>query len=211
MTTNLIGPGKSVPFISQIDDVVEGQWKGRFCGIVAVYMVLSYYWRTENDADHPDLKTVSSYGLDIGGYTDGVGWVHSKLADVARHYGFSAVARSWFVRERDTDNMQNLGRLSSEEEKGLYRQQVCKEFLATVRSELSSGVPVILSVKEKFGNNGGNHLVVVTGMSDDGAAVTVNDPETSHNEAQQSIPVERLLKYSNFNAIFIYGKDYVHN
>lgn len=203
--SRFIGPGNKVPFVSQIDDVPDPQWQRKFCGIVSVYMVLAYWWNQRAIPHYPGLETVSKYGLDIDGYSDTTGWIHAKLAEVARHYHHEAVSRSWMVRHGDLSIIQNQGRAAARNEIARYKQQVQREFVATLRDELTDGVPVILSVKAKFGNNGGNHLVVITGIAEDGSAVTIHDPEEHRSAANREVPMSYLLEYSNFNAIFIYG------
>lgn len=198
------GPGDRVPFISQIDEVDDPQWQEKFCGIVAVYMVLAYWWSQKAIPHHPDLDAVSTYGLKIGGYGGKQGWIHSKLADVARHYKHPAVVRSWFMRDSDLMIMRNQNRLATSEEMDSYTNQVMREFVMTLEQHLSEGIPMILSVKPQFGMNGDNHLVVMTGISEDGSEVTVHDPQTHSEDANQVVSMKRLLEFSNFNAIFIY-------
>lgn len=199
-----IGPGDKVPFISQVDDVKDPAWQERFCGIVCVYMVLAYWWRKRSIPHYPTLDVVSRYGLTIGGYRDGVGWIHTKLADVARHYHHETVARSWMIRDGDLDIMQNQGRAATQAEVARYREQVSYEFISTLSYALADEVPVILSVKPGFGKNSDHHLVVITGISEDASYVTVHDPQTQRSEPNQEVAIERLLEYSNYSAIFIY-------
>ena len=131
--------------------------------------------------------------------------MHAKLADVARYYKHPAVVRSWFIRDNDIKIMRNQSRLDSSHEMDLYAGQVMREFVMTLEQHLHQDVPVILSVKPKFGNNGDNHLVVVTGISEDATKVTVHDPQTHADDANKVVSMSKLLEYSNYNAIIIYS------
>lgn len=201
---NFIGPGDKVPFISQVDDISDPKWHDKFCGIVSAYMVLRYWWGQQSIPNTPNVEDVSDYGLEIDGYKEGVGWIHTKLADVARHYNHQAVARSWLLRDNDVDRMLEQGRLDTNSEIEHYTAQIIEEFTNTLYSELSKGVPVILSVKPGFGTNGDTHLIVVTAIAEDLSAVKINDPQTHKSEAGKELAMDRLLEYSNFNAIFVY-------
>lgn len=199
-----IGPDDKVPFVSQVEDVEDSAWQGKFCGIVSVYMVLQYWWKQQSIPEVPSLDDVSSYGLEIGGYKEEVGWVHTKLADVARGYHLQAVSRSWMLRDNDLDVMHQQGRLEKNGEIERYTAQIIGEFTNTLYDELAKGVPVILSVKPGFGSNGDSHLIVVTAISEDLSTVKVNDPQTRHTAAGAELKMEKLLEYCNYNAIFVY-------
>lgn len=202
---SFIGPGQKVPFVSQLDDVSDAEWQKKFCGIVAVYMVLSYWWAQKAIPSHPGLDAVSEYGLKIGGFADSKkGWIHTKLADVARYYKHPAVVRSWFMRANDISIMRNQNRLTTTGEVDQYSAQIMREFVMTLEQQLRENIPVILSVKPSFGNNGDNHLIVVTGIAEDGSQVSVHDPQTHSDQANQIVDMKKLLEFSNFNAILIY-------
>lgn len=199
-----IGPGDKVPFVSQIEDVSDPAWQDKFCGIVSAYMVMWYWWKQQAIPHVPSLDEVSSHGLDIDGYKEDTGWIHTKLAAVARNYHLRAVVRSWMLRDNDLEIMLNQERLNSENEASRYSNQVTGEFVSTLYRELSNGVPVILSVKPGFGSNGDSHLIVITGISEDMASVRINDPQTRKTAAGEELGMDRLIEYCNFNAVFIY-------
>lgn len=206
MTRSYLGPCAQVPFFSQHDARVEAASRHEFCGLMSLYMVLCY-WSEQQQKAAPSLAEVSDYALSIDGLDEEHGWLHTKLAETARHFGYPAVARSWFRRPSDLAAMRKQQRLGSDTEEQYYTTQVNAEFLVTLRRLLVEDIPVILSVKAGFGANGTNHLVVVTGIDPDGEHVLVHDPQY-HNETgkNREVAAETLLQFSNFNAIVVYDE-----
>ncbi|MEX0919520.1 MAG: C39 family peptidase [Candidatus Saccharimonadales bacterium] len=198
-----IGPDEDVPFFSQFDSNISETWQNKYCGIVSLYMVMSYFWQQNNKKDAPSLNEVSLAGLESGSYKADVGWEHTGLANLARDYGFRAVVRSWFIRSGDLEIMNNQGRLSNSKEEKFYVGMVQDEFLHTLYNLLADKLPLIISVKPNFGSNGSDHLIVITAINDDLSMVKVHDPQEELSAANQEIKVSYLLKYCNFNGIIV--------
>ncbi len=200
---NYLGPSDSVPFFSQLDSSISQVWQEKTCGIVSLYIVMSYFWQQASKKQAPSLNEIVVDGLDSDSYLKGIGWDHVGLAGIARSHGFKAVVRSWFIRDDDLKIMNNQGRISSKKEEKLYIQTVQSEFIKTLTSSLENMQPVILSVKPKFSSNGSNHLVVITAISDDGSSLKVHDPIVEDSSGNQEVSMAKLLQYCNYNAIFI--------
>lgn len=200
-----IGPCDDVPYLSQYDTRVEAAWQSKFCGIISLYMVIDYWYRQRNKKP-PDLEKVSQYALGIEGKGPD-GWSHTKLADTARHFKCSAIARSWLARENDINIMFNQNRLGNQREAAYYQQQVFAEFMYSLFCFLSNEIPVILSVKPKFGHANSNHLIVVTGIDSYHDNLLVHDPQhMAHKGENITVTTKKLLQYCNFNAIVVYDE-----
>lgn len=201
-----IGPCDKTPYCSQYDTRVTAAWQSKFCGIISLYMVLQYWYQQRQKA-MPDLEKLSQYALDIGGFSAEEGWRHAKLADTARHFKCSAIARSWLARPNDIDIMFNQNRVHDQREAAYYQQQIFAEFMYSLFCFLSNDIPVILSVKPKFGPANSNHLVVVTGIDSYRDHLLVHDPQHTAQKGE-NIPVttKKLLQFSNFNAIVVYDE-----
>lgn len=201
-----IGPCDSVPYISQYDTRVEAAWQSKFCGIVSLYMVLRY-WYEQYDKKPPELEEISEYALDVGGFDQEEGWEHTKLADTARHFKCDAIVRSWLIRQNDMDIMFNQNRVHNQREAAYYQQQVYAEFMYSLFCFLSNDIPVILSVKPKFGPANSNHLIVITGVDSHRDHLLVHDPQhMAHKGENIAVTTKKLLQFSNFNAIVVYDE-----
>jgi hypothetical protein len=203
---NYIGPGDSVPYMSQYDTRVEAAWQSKFCGIVSLYMVVRY-WYEQRHKNPPGLEEISDYALKLGGFNQEEGWDHTKLADTARHFKCDALARSWLCRQNDMDIMFNQNRLRNEREAAYYQQQVYAEFMYSLFCFLNDQIPILLSVKPKFGPANSNHVIVVTGIDSYRDHLLVHDPQHMAHEGENiAVTTKKLLQFSNFNAIVVYDE-----
>jgi len=71
----------SVPFISQLTDIIDPAWKKIGCGIASLAMIINFY--------EPELVEVNDLleeGIDAGAYTK-AGWAYAGLISVAKKHG----------------------------------------------------------------------------------------------------------------------------
>ncbi len=169
-------------------------------------MVIDYWYKQRNKKT-PALEKVSKYALDIGGFSSEKGWNHTKLADTARHFKCNAIARSWLARENDINIMFNQNRLRNQREAAYYQQQIFAEFMYSLFCFLANEIPVILSVKPKFGPAKSNHLIVVTGIDSYRDHLLIHDPQhMAHDGENITVTTRKLLQFCNFNAIVVYDE-----
>ena len=156
-----------VPEYSQYLDIRSKKWNWRSCGVVSLFMILSYWDPTIKRSDLPRLIT---YGVSQGAYREGVGWVHQGLLDLAIGLGFTG-KRFDFFKQSDT--------------------AAFKSFLA----QLKKG-PVIISIYKGFNsNNGGGHLIVATGYMKRGETIhiMIADPEADDRTKIKSVISQKKL------------------
>ncbi|MDQ5889828.1 MAG: hypothetical protein QG609_321 [Patescibacteria group bacterium] len=147
-------------YYSQHLDIKNPVWREKACGIASLGMILG------NKIS--DLNELYQLGLDKGAYLPGVGWRHTGLVDLAKHFGFK--------------NSYNLD----------LAQMDTSEALAKLKDELKNG-PVIVSVFAHYehGHKEG-HLIVLLSLNDSEAEVL--DPAASTREdIHQFIPTEKFV------------------
>ena len=140
-----------VPEYSQYLDIRSKQWNWRSCGIVSLFMVLSYWDPTLKRSDLPRLI---AYGLDRGAYREGVGWIHQGLLDMATGLGFTGKRFDLFKKPNEIA-------------------------FKSLLTQLKKG-PVIISIYKDFNSKkGGGHLIVATGYAEKNntTKIVIADPE----------------------------------
>jgi hypothetical protein len=132
---------ENVPFFSQQVDkrnyqtegfatVEQGYyWTPRICGIVCLKMAIAYYQRQV-----VPLRELLDYGMRINAYREDIGWIHSGLVRIARHYGIGA------------------------------RQMSLGGHINHIARHIMAGHLVMASVAGGFEWGRGGHLVVVYGV-----------------------------------------------
>jgi ABC-type bacteriocin/lantibiotic exporter with double-glycine peptidase domain len=121
-----------VPAVSQFLDVPDKDWRDRSCGIASLASVMGFW-----NGKVPPLAPLIEEGLSCGAYTEGIGWRHRGIVELAEQRGLQGKNFDW-----------------------------SKEPMASARNKLEkmlSRGPVIASIRN--GNSG--HLVVLTGMQGD--------------------------------------------
>lgn len=148
----LAAPAISVPYISQYQGLLSPiNFDNVDCGPASVAMVLRYYGQ---GAGVSDPALVSGVRAAAGGQED---TTFAQLEAALRHYGitYSGISNA------------------------LPSQPDAK--MAGLRSAVDAGQPVIVLVNGAGlgrGSTYGDHWIVVTGFSDDGQTVYVNDPDS---------------------------------
>lgn len=145
---------------SQHLDLSHDEHKLKGCGIACLAMLLG--------DQSPGLDELYHLGLEQGAYISGVGWSHTGLVNLAKHFGL------------DNSRNYDLAALSLD------------EAITKLKTELKNG-PVVVSVFPKFdpGSRDG-HLVILLSLSD--AKAEVLDPDTTdRTQIRQTIPADRFL------------------
>lgn len=169
-----------IPFYSQLADIQKQAWQYRGCGITALKMVLAY-WNHRNDLyQNPPLWSLLKTGLRIGAYLPNVGWSHSGLVNIARHYSYDGFNQDSF-------------KLTAE------------NAFSRLVNDMKFG-PIMASVYNGFDpDKGGGHIVVVTGIEND--IVFINDPfEWSERDGAKAMAVSVFLKSFKRRWIAVYPK-----
>ncbi len=138
-----------VPSYSQYLDVPLPKWRGKSCGIVALKMVLDY-WKGKTITDSPTIKTLIRLGVSKNAYIPGIGWRHSGLAHLARHYHLQAKNYDWASEPK---------------------RAALKKLLLVLKKQ-----PIIASIYRNTKTKKGGHLVVLTGIRNSDGKICMIDP-----------------------------------
>lgn len=187
-----------VPYYSQIKDTKNPEWKNKSCGITALKMVLDFYDKTSQNIDELYQK-----GLDLNGYLEDVGWYHHSLVNIAQTLGYSGITRSWNITKESGDKLASRG--FTEKDIQIIRKQQFLESIYTIKEELSSHHPVIISLPKGFEKGGSGHLVVLVGFDEDG--FFIHDPyDQDHPGTNMKLKFDKFKEIYEKRAIFIYPK-----
>lgn len=177
-----------VPYYSQFKETKSSAWQDKSCGIAALKMVLDFHQPTNLSIDELFQK-----GLEIGGYLENVGWYHHSLAILAKNLGFEAITRSWNVTKESIEKLKQRG--FDDKDLEIMKEEQLEEGLYTLKQELSSNHPVIISFP--------GHLVVLVGFDQNN--FYVNDPDDREQSGQKvKVVLSEFKKIWEKRAIIIY-------
>lgn len=177
-----------VPYFSQIKDTKKPEWKNKSCGITALKMVLDFYGKAS-----PTIDELYQKGLNLNGYLENVGWYHHSLVNIAQTLGYSGITRSWNITKESFEKLASRG--FTEKDIQIIERQQFLESIYTIKKELSSQHPVIISLPKGFKKGGSGHLVVLIGYDEEG--FYVHDP---YDQDQPGTNIK--LNYNKFKEIF---------
>lgn len=177
-----------VPFYSQKDNVYKKEYKNNSCGIVCVKMVLAFAGK-----DSGDIDDLVQEGYFVGG-TESAGWNHETLTRVLRNHGVLAYRQEFKSHTIDLEN-----------KKGIDNQKQTEDFrelgIQKIKGSIDYGFPVITSMKPGFGENGGDHLILVVGY--DEGNFYINDPQRKGQEKDPiRVSLEKFKEYWKGLTIF---------
>jgi hypothetical protein len=133
---------RDIPPYSQYLDVKNALWRSRSCGIMALKMVLEYWYRKGELKRTPlSIPALNRAARKSGAYIPNIGWSHRGLALYARRLGADGKNFDWF---------------------SLTPNAALKKLLPLLRRG-----PVIASVYRNPKRREGGHLVVVTDITND--------------------------------------------
>lgn len=178
-----------IPFLSQKDNVLKKEYSHNSCGIVCVKMILDFAQKTSRTLDE-----LIQEGYVVGG-TEFAGWNHETLVRVLRNHGVLSYRQEFKSHSVDLETKQgveNIEVTNSFRELGFQK----------IKNSIDMGYPVMISVKPGFGENGGDHLILIVGYSDE--SFFVNDPQRKGQE-KDPVPVskEKIDEYWKGLSIFV--------
>ncbi len=186
----------NVPYYSQLKDTQKAEWKYESCGITCLKMILDFYGK---DAD--SIDGLFQKGLDIGGYKEDVGWYHHSLGLLAKQYGCTAIPRSWTLTEAEIQKFEDQG--FNNTDTALLIELLTNEGIESLKQEIKTGHPLIVSVPKNFEINGSGHLMAVTGY--DKNKLILNDPfDEIRNGKSVKITIKEFKKVWTGRAIYIH-------
>jgi uncharacterized protein YvpB len=178
-----------VPFWSQKHNVDNEDYINNSCGIVCVKMILGFAGKESGDVDE-----LIKEGHIVGGKSE-AGWNHETLLRLLRNHGVLAYRQEFISHTVDL-----------EKEKGEEDQKETLTFrengIEKIKGSIDYGYPVMVSVKPGFGENKGDHLVLVVGYDDEN--FYINDPQRKGYEKDPiSVPLDKFKEFWKGLTIFV--------
>jgi uncharacterized protein YvpB len=178
-----------VPFYSQKDNVYKEEYVNNSCGIVCVKMVLAFAGK-----DSGNIDELVQEGYIVGG-TESVGWNHETLVRVLRNHGVLSYRQEFKAHNVEVES-----------KKGTENSQQTKYFrqlgIEKIKGSIDYGFPVIVSMKPGFGENGGDHLILIVGYDEEN--FYVNDPQRKGQEKDPiRVSAEKFEEYWKGLTIFV--------
>lgn len=184
------------PYKSQLPYETGGEGERQWCGIVSLWMVLSYYLK-DNGPTVEEL--LEKYGENI----TNLGFQHKDFIKIARDLGLRGFRKSWWA---EPGVLPLIGKFLEEGEEGEdikdWAKTNIEEGIFTIKKFIAQGVPVIVSVNKDFSPSLSSHLVVVVGH--EGSDLIIHDP--LHKGAGFKISEEEFKNYWIRQAIIILSK-----
>lgn len=182
-----------VPYKSQLPYETGGEGERQWCGIVSLWMVLSYYLKEKA----PEVEgLLQKYGEEITRF----GFQHKDFLKIARDFGLHGFRKSWWAEPGAFPLMERFLREGeSEEDIQEWAETNTNESLFTIKEMVESGIPVIVSVNKEFSPSHSSHLIVVIGY--EGNQLIVHDP--LHKGASYRIDEEEFKNFWIRQAIII--------
>lgn len=178
-----------VPFLSQKDNVLKKEYTHNSCGIVCVKMILDYARKGNRNLDE-----LIREGYIVGG-TETAGWNHETLVRVLRNNGVLAYRQEFKSHEIDLEKKQ--GKENIEQTRKFRELGIQK-----IKNSIDLGFPVLISVKPGFGDNQGDHIILIVGYNDD--SFFVNDPQRKGQEKDPiGVSIEKIKEFWKGLTIFV--------
>ncbi len=181
-----------VPYHSQYEGISDEDWKSKGCAIACTKMVLDYF---SNNA--PSIDSLISEGELVGGFKNGL-WDHESIVRILRNHDISAYRQEFRSVIVDV-----------EKEEFIEVEQLVNKGTRKIISELKKDLPIMVSVKEGFGDNNGPHMILITGAKIDENGIPTHliyhDPDTRNGDRKESIEMEvsKFIDYWRRFAIFV--------
>jgi hypothetical protein len=145
-----------VPYYSQHNDIAEPHWQTRSCGVVCVKMVLELL----KPDDQTSIDTLIDEAVLMNGYTRH-GWSHDVLVNLFRNHGVHAY--------REEFRSIQVNAITRNMQPSVYEPLLVRNGISKIANVIVKGKPVIVSVDAGFDENKSTHLIVLTGVSEEGA------------------------------------------
>jgi len=176
-----------VPHLSQILDVSDKHWQRRSCAIVCLAMILQHHLGTTKSFEPDNLI---KEGLAVNAYNQEYGWKHSHLALMARNYGLHGYNQEFETLSKD------------------FEEKFVEDGLREITNSIKAGNPVIVSVEPFFSTNKTTHLILLTGVKNDGDELLgfyYRDPMSAKRGGKEHdfVGVDRFLEFWRKLVIFI--------
>lgn len=186
----------NIPYQSQNDDSVSGEWKDRSCAIACTKMILDFL-----SDDEVTMSDLIAEGLLIDAHTSEHGWSHQGIVRLLRNHGVSS-----YSQEFKTMNIMKDG-----DDVKINDSQYTKEIIETgifkILNNICSDKPVICSVKACFGDNKTSHTILLTGFdfNDNKKVLIYHDPDSRKGEIKENKEVEldHFIEYWKKLSIFV--------
>lgn len=168
----------NVPYFSQYQELKDKVFALTSCGMVCLFMALSYYSRKKIISFEKDLEEMVMSGRETeGGYKPGVGWIHDYFVATAENYGLKP-----------------------------YRKEKIETFDEIIES-IKKENPVIVSVERRCLTAVSLHMVLLTGIKTGDDAVEgffYHDPASlvEKDGSHRFCTTEQLKTYWREKAIF---------
>ena len=165
-----------IPFFSQLDDQVPAELQRSVCAIACIKMVLDSRLIPNSFSDL--LKEAN-----IVGGREHAGWTHETIVRVLRNHSVHAYRQEFKAHEIDLE--------TGDPVPAIHSTEFANNGVAKMRDMIEKGNPVFVSVSAGFGDNQGDHVVLVVGYDENN--VIMLDPQRPSDSNPVSMPLRDFM------------------
>lgn len=176
----------NIQFFSQLDKEVPHELQRSVCAIACIKMILDY------KKQHTDFSTILKEAEWIG-QKDKAGWTHEVLVRVLRNHTVHAYRQEFVAHTIDIDSQS-----ASDASHGL---DFLEQGISKIKKSIDEGNPVMVSVRAGFSENKEDHIVLVTGYTND--SFIILDPILLLEQNPKIVSVENFKIFWKKLALFV--------
>lgn len=176
-----------VPYYSQYKDVENEEWRSKVCSVVCAKMIIDFL-SLDSENNKENIEDLIEEGLEIGGYVEDYGWDHEAIVRLFRNRGINSYRQEFLSKDES------------------FNDKLFKDGLDKIKNSLENSLPIIVSVKENFGNHKSTHSIVLIGYDEEKGAFIYHDSNSKigkENEENLFVNLDKFKEYWRRFAIFV--------
>lgn len=175
-----------IPFFSQLDTAVPTELKYSVCALACVKMVLDSKALTNN------FDGLYKEACIVGG-REHAGWTHETIVRIFRNHGVHAYRQEFKAHTIDL--------LTGGFAEAPHASSFAMDGISKIKRSIDNGNPVLISVLPGFGDNTGDHVILVIGY--EGDSLIIYDPLSVPESGARILPLDILLKFWKRLTVFV--------
>jgi len=175
-----------VPFFSQLDEQVPEELRRSVCAIACIKMILEYK-KVECDF----LKVLKE--AEWIGEKDPAGWTHEVLVRVLRNHTVLAYRQEFVAHSIDVSTQSAVV--------AQHTPEFVEQGIGKIKKNIDAGNSVMVSVIAGFSENREDHVVLITGYTED--SFSILDPILHAEQNPTIISIETFKTFWKRLAIFV--------